>query len=206
MYHCRRLQQLSLTAVVFTQNTDARQVVVELQGQPRNQAAVRHVGVQKRSPRPDLLEGSAPSFGSARQPLAPHLPSRCPFLPFHLTAILLNPRLALDGNALPPAVLSLRGIEHAQALYSLEQYVQIVDLAQCVLNALQPSRPLQMLFGKKVLHHIAKLLQPDSQPMKGVRACGLQCRAFQPAGLGPSLQGQGLEWLAAQPQASRPPR
>src|ERR1700687_2847391 len=108
-----------------------------------------------RGARGDAEPGSRRGFETLamRQGLLPTVPDAV--LPDGQLAIFLQPRAALALDGAFPLRLELGGFTGGLMLDDHAQHVEVVDLAQNVLDLLQIRAPRLVLLGQETLHRIA---------------------------------------------------
>src|SRR5271157_5051579 len=121
---------------------------------------VTNIGIQKRSPGPQFLQGRFFEGRPARQLSAPPSPKRTSSQ--HFLAVEVQPFLPLVRNPLLPA----RGVFGTNVVMrpdSGAQNIKVMHLAERVLQLSQVRRPLFMTLRQEVLHRVAEALDTDAQ-------------------------------------------
>src|SRR5271165_2033018 len=118
-----------------------------------------NVGVEERSPAAQLLQRRFLEYMPAGKAGTPDLPER--MFPDHLMTIKMQTLFSLVRDSLLPALAFLRGDIGVCSNHGA-QHIQVVDLAERVLQLAEIFRPLLVSLGQKVFHRVTESLDSNS--------------------------------------------
>src|SRR5580692_1296824 len=175
------------------------EAIVELESQAGHALGVREIGIESIRPKLHAPRRKHFNLSALGKSGAPDLPERIG--PDHLGTVAVDALDALEENYFSPTFARMLIGKHLARDGRGPEHVEVMDLAQQVLDFFQVVSPRFVLDGQKIFHNIAEAFDADAETVECNLGAVAQGTVVEFPGFGPALEREMFKERTTLPEA-----